>query len=63
MDQKFVDTIKLKLPGKLFRGEIEVSENNKGQKNANFKQWLKAGKQKSELKPVSNTESDDGDDW
>jgi hypothetical protein len=61
-DQKFVDNIKLKLPGKIFKGEIEVFENNKGRKNASFKSWHKAGGQKAVSKPVS-TESDGGEDW
>ena len=61
-DQKFVDTIKLKLPDKYFKGEIEVFENNKGRKNASFKSWHKAGGQKTVSKPVP-TDSEDGEDW
>jgi hypothetical protein len=60
--QKFIDTIKLKLPDKYFKGEIEVFENNKGRKNASFKSWHKAGKQKTISKP-SSTESGGVEDW
>ncbi len=61
-EQKFVDTIKLKLPDKYFKGEIEVFENNKGRKNASFKSWHKAGGQKTISKAVSK-ESEGGEDW
>jgi hypothetical protein len=61
-DQKFIDTIKLKLPDKYFKGEIEVFENNKGRKNASFKSWNKAGGQKAISKAVS-TESDSVEEW
>lgn len=43
-DQRFVDALKLKLPGKLFIGEIEIRQNNKGVKNANFRSWEKLAK-------------------
>ena len=61
-DQKFIDVIKLKLPDKYFKGEIDVFENNKGQKNASFKKWVTAGGQKMVSKSAP-TESDGGEDW
>jgi hypothetical protein len=61
-DQKFIDVIKLKLPDKYFKGEIDFFENKKGQKNARFKKWAKAGGQKTISKP-SSTEPDGGEDW
>jgi hypothetical protein len=61
-DQKFIDTMKLKLPEKYFKGKIEVFENNKGRKNASFKSMKKAGGQKLVPKPTS-TESEGGEDW
>jgi hypothetical protein len=63
-DNKFVDSIKLKLPGKLFVGEIEVRENNKGQKNANFKSWERHEQKKSQSKFVEGkTNEAEEEEW
>jgi hypothetical protein len=64
MEAKFIDSIKLKLPDKLFVGEIQVRENNKGQKNANFKSWERHEKKKSQPKFVEGkTNEVDGEEW
>jgi hypothetical protein len=64
MEAKFIDSIKLKLPGKLFVGEIEVRENNKGQKNANFKSWERHEKKKSQTKFVEGKTNEAGkEEW
>lgn len=60
-DTKFIDSIKLKLPGKLFVGEIEVRENSKGQKNANFKSWERHEK-KSQPKFVEGKTKEAGEE-
>lgn len=63
LDQTFLDAVKLKLPGKLFRGVIEIRENNKGQKNANFKSWEKLqGKPKPRVAEPEPTIATD-EDW
>jgi hypothetical protein len=61
MDVKFIDSVKLKLPGKLFVGEIEVRENSKGQKNANFKSWERHEK-KSQPKFVEGKTNETGEE-
>ena len=62
LEAKFVDSIKLKLPGKLFVGEIEVRDNKKGQKNANFKYWERHEKKKSQPKFVEDKTNEVADE-
>nr|BDD44336.1 hypothetical protein 12 [Desulfobacterales bacterium] len=61
LDKTFIDSVKLKLPGKLFRGEIEIRQNNKGQKNANFKSWEKLSTQKTSAAATEGGQADE--DW
>ena len=63
LDDKFIDSIKLKLPGKLFVGEIEVFENSKGQKNANFKSWERHEKKSQPKFVEGKTNEAEGEEW
>lgn len=60
-DKKFIEQLKISLPGKVIAGEIEHRKNQNGDPQAQFKLWKRYGKKKAAEpeKPPKKEEPDD----